>query len=74
MLREELKELAGENLDIDVENLDFATKIDDLDIDSIDLLDFIMSIEEKYDIEFSDDELDQIDSLEDIVAIIEKKK
>ncbi len=74
MLREELKELAGENLDIDVENLDFSTKIDDLDIDSIDLLDFIMSIEEKYDIEFSDDELDQIDSLEDIVAIIEKKK
>ncbi|MGO3018093.1 MAG: phosphopantetheine-binding protein [Anaerococcus sp.] len=74
MLREELKQLADENLDIDVENLDFNTKIDDLDIDSIDLLDFIMTIEEKYDIEFSDEELDKIETLEDIVNITEKKK
>lgn len=74
MLREELKELAKENLDLDVEKIDFTEKIDDLDIDSIDLLDFIMSIEDKYDIEFSDDELDNIESLEDILAIIEKKK
>lgn len=73
MLREELKQLAEDNLDIDVENLDFSTKIEDLDIDSIDLLDFIMTIEEKYDIEFSDDELDQIESLEDIEKVIEKK-
>lgn len=73
MIREELKKLAGENLDIDVENINFATKIEDLDIDSIDLLDFIMTIEDKFDVEFSDEELDQIDSLEDIVEILEKK-
>lgn len=74
MLREELKQLADENLNIDVEDLDFNTKIKDLDIDSIDLLDFIMTIEEKYDIEFSDEELDQIGTLDDIVNLIEKKK
>ena len=74
MLREELIKLAEENLNIDGENLDFATKIEDLDIDSIDLLDFIMTIEDKYDIEFSDEELDQIKSLEDIEELIEKKK
>lgn len=73
MLKEELKELAKENLDLDVENLDFNSKIDDLGIDSIDLLDFIMTLEEKYNIEFSDEELDEISTLEDIINIIEKK-
>ncbi|MDD7306401.1 MAG: phosphopantetheine-binding protein [Peptoniphilaceae bacterium] len=74
MLREELIKIVEENLNIDAENIDFATKIEDLDIDSIDLLDFIMTIEDKYDIEFSDEELDQIKSLEDIEELIEKKK
>lgn len=73
MLREELKKLAEENLDLDVENIDFKTKIEDMDIDSIDLLDFIMTIEDEYGVEFSDDELDQIESLEDIAVILEKK-
>lgn len=74
MLKEELTKLAEENLDLDLKGVDFSTEIDDLDIDSIDLLDFIMTIEEEYDIEFSDDELDEIKTLNDIVDLIEKKK
>lgn len=73
MIREQLIKLAEENLDIDTSNLDFESKISDMDIDSIDLVDFIMVIEEEFDIEFTDEELDEIETLSDIVSLIESK-
>ena len=69
MIREQLTKLAEENLDIDVANIDFESKISDLDIDSIDLVDFIMLVEEEFEIEFSDEELDEIESLADMDVI-----
>ena len=65
MIREELIELVKENLDIN--------EITAYDIDSIDMLDFIMAIEDKYDIEFSDDELDEIEKFSDVISLIESK-
>ena len=73
MIREQLVKLAEENLDIDTSNLDFESKISDMDIDSIDLVDFIMVIEEEFEIEFTDEELDEIETLSDIVSLIESK-
>ena len=73
MIREELIELVKENLDINVEKIDFDKAISDYDIDSIDMLDFIMAIEDKYDIEFSDDELDEIEKFSDVISLIESK-
>ena len=73
MIRERLKELAVENLDIDPDQIDRDSKISDLDIDSIDLVDFIMIIEDEFSIEFSDEELDEIESFADIVSLIESK-
>ena len=73
MIREQLVKLAEENLDIDTSDLDFESKISDMDIDSIDLVDFIMVIEEELDIEFTDEELDEIETLSDIVSLIESK-
>lgn len=73
MIREQLLKLAEENLDIDTTDLDFEGKISDMDIDSIDLVDFIMVIEEEFEIEFTDEELDEIETLSDIVSLIESK-
>ena len=73
MVIDELIKLANDNLDIDFNDLDMNTKLSDLDIDSIDMLDFIMLIEEKYDIEFEEDELDEIETLGDIAELIESK-
>ena len=73
MIRERLKELAVENLDIDPDQIDLDSKISDLDIDSIDLVDFIMIIGDEFSIEFSDEELDEIESFADIVSLIESK-
>ncbi|MDU5504163.1 MAG: phosphopantetheine-binding protein [Anaerococcus vaginalis] len=73
MLRDELIELVKENLDVDEEDIDFEKEITDYGIDSIDMLDFIMAVEDKYDIEFSDDELDEIEKFSDLISLIESK-
>ena len=73
MIREELIELVKENLDINEDEIDFEKEITAYDIDSIDMLDFIMTIEDKYDIEFSDDELDEIEKFSDVISLIESK-
>ncbi|WP_058990571.1 acyl carrier protein [Anaerococcus rubeinfantis] len=73
MIRDELIELVKENLDINEDEIDFEKEITAYDIDSIDMLDFIMAIEDKYDIEFSDDELDEIEKFSDVVSLIESK-
>ncbi|MDU2649393.1 phosphopantetheine-binding protein [Anaerococcus vaginalis] len=73
MIREELIELVKENLDINEDEIDFEKEISEYDIDSIDMLDFIMAIEDKYDIEFSDDELDEIEKFSDVISLIESK-
>ena len=73
MIRDELIALANENLDIDFSEMEMTTKLSDLDIDSIDMLDLIMLIEEKFEIEFEEDELDEIETLGDIAELIESK-
>ena len=73
MVREELIKLASDNLDIDFADMDMSTKLSELDIDSIDMLDFIMVVEDKYNIEFEEDELDEIETLSDIAELIESK-
>lgn len=73
MVREELIKLASYNLNIDFADMDMSTKLSELDIDSIDMLDFIMVVEDKYNIEFEEDELDEIETLSDIAELIESK-
>lgn len=73
MVREELIKLASDNLNIDFADMDMSTKLSELDVDSIDMLDFIMVIEDKYNIEFEEYELDEIETLSDIAELIESK-
>ena len=73
MVREELIKLASDNLNIDFADMDMSTKLSELDVDWIDMLDFIMVIEDKYNIEFEEDELDEIETLSDIAELIESK-
>lgn len=61
------KELNVNNFDLD-ENL-----VDAYEIDSISLLDFFMILEDEYDIEFEDDELEKLKTAQDIIDLVEKK-
>lgn len=49
------------------------TAIKDLGIDSLDLVESLMSIEEKLGIEFADDEMMSFKTVGDVYLVIEKK-
>ena len=46
---------------------------DDLDADSVDLMEFILTIEDEFGIEISDEEIDNLNSVADVLAIIKNR-
>ena len=54
-------------------NTDLNTNIADLNIDSIDFIDIIIDIEEKYNIQIEDEKLTSIKSINDLIKAIEEK-
>ena len=46
---------------------------DDLNADSVDLMEFILTIEEEFGIEISDEEIDNLHSVADVLAVIKNK-
>ncbi|WP_277770970.1 acyl carrier protein [Streptococcus pneumoniae] len=52
---------------------EFLSLKDDLDADSVDLMEFILTLEDEFSIEISDEEIDQLQSVGDVVKIIQGK-
>ena len=74
MVLEKIKKIISEQLEVDQSIISEGSTITgDLGADSLDLVDLAMSIEDEFDIELSDEALDKIKSVGDLVAYIEKK-
>lgn len=48
--------------------------VDDLGADSLDVVELVMALEEKFEIEIPDEEAEKIQTIGDVVAYIEKAK
>jgi acyl carrier protein len=70
----ELQELAAEILGVDVEqvqmNVSFAR---DLAADSLDLVELIAAVEDKYDVELPEEELERMKNVGDLWNFLEEK-
>lgn len=64
-----IQERQGEDF-IVTENLSLK---DDLDADSVDLMEFILTIEDEFGIEIDDEEIDNLQSVADVLAIIKNR-
>ena len=64
-----IQERQGENLVV-TEALSLK---DDLDADSVDLMEFVLTIEDEFGIEISDEEIDNLNSVADVLAIIKNR-
>ena len=71
---EELQELAAEILGVDAEqvqmNVSFAR---DLAADSLDLVELIAAVEDKYDVALPEEELEKMKNVGDLWAFLEEK-
>lgn len=68
---EKVKEIMAEQLDINPEDITEETSfINDLEADSLDIVELIMALEEEFDLEIPDEEAEKISTVKDAVDYI----
>ncbi|MCQ2493204.1 MAG: acyl carrier protein [Lachnospiraceae bacterium] len=69
---EKLTELIVEKLDVEAEKVTAETSFkEDLEIDSLDLFDLVMNVEEAFGVEIPSEDLEGIKTVGDMVAYLE---
>ncbi|GHU12950.1 acyl carrier protein [Alphaproteobacteria bacterium] len=73
-IADKVKGIISEKLGVDIEKVkDEARFIDDFGADSLDTVDLVMALEEQFEIEISDKEGQEIQSVEDAISFIRSK-
>ena len=73
-LEEQVTELIVEQLGISREQADLsASFLDDLGADSLDIVELVMSLEEKFDIEIPDEDAEKIQTIGDAISYVKER-
>ena len=74
-LIEEVKEVVVEQLNVNPDEVKEESKfVEDLGADSLDVVELVMALEEKFDIEIPDTEAEKIVTVSDAIKYIEEHK
>jgi acyl carrier protein len=74
-LIDDIKEVVVEQLSVSADEVkDDAKFVEDLGADSLDVVELVMALEEKFEIEIPDSDAEGIQSVKDVVDYIEKAK
>ncbi len=68
-----VKGIIADQLEVAVENLSLNTTFEDIDADSLDIVELILALEEEFDLEISDREIENINTVGDIITYIKSK-
>ncbi len=72
MLFEKIKEILAEQLDADPEMITMETRIaEDLNADSLDVVELLMSIEDEFEVSIPDEEIEKLKTVGDVVEYIQ---
>lgn len=70
---EKVRQIIAEQLNVEESDIHLDTSFtDDLGADSLDLFQIVMALEEEYDVEFSNDEAENIKTVGDAVEYLKK--
>lgn len=70
-VQDKVKKIIAEKLSVDLEEvMPDASFVDDLGADSLDLVELIMSMEEEFDIDISDEDAEKLVSVKDAIDYI----
>ena len=71
---EQVKKILCDQLDLEEEQVNEDSEvIDDLGADSLDIVDLVMSLEEEFDTEIPDEDIENLKTVGDIVKYIEDR-
>lgn len=72
MVFEKVKQMLAEQLDADIDSLTMDTNIaKDLDADSLDVVELLMTIEDEFNIEIPDEEIENIRTIGELTDYIQ---
>lgn len=73
MVFEKVKQMLAEQLDADIDSLTMETNIaKDLDADSLDVVELLMTIEDEFNIEIPDEEIENIRTIGELTDYIQE--
>lgn len=74
-LFDDVKAVIVEQLSVNADEVKLESKfVDDLGADSLDVVELVMELESKFDIEIPDEEAEKISTVKDVVDYIESHK
>ncbi|SFP16180.1 acyl carrier protein [Hydrogenimonas thermophila] len=74
-LFDDVKEVVVEQLNVNPDEVKMESKfVEDLGADSLDVVELVMALEEKFNIEIPDDQAEKIQTVGDAVKYIEENK
>lgn len=72
---DDVKAIVVEQLGVSADEVKMESKfVDDLNADSLDVVELIMALEEKLGVEIPDEDAEKMTSVSDVVAYIDSKK
>lgn len=74
-LKKQVVDTIAEQLGVDISEVtDEKSFIEDLNADSLDLTEMIMTLEEKFNVEIADEQAEKLKTVGDVIAFIKTKK
>ena len=71
MVFDKIREIISDKLGIKEDEITMESTFEDLGADSLDIVEFIMAIEDEYDIQVADEEVEKVETVGDVVEYIE---
>lgn len=67
-----VKEIISKQLDLEEENIAPENTFEELEADSLDVVELVMNLEEEFNLEIADEEIEKIKTVADIVQYVEE--
>ncbi len=64
------RKILAEQLNIDMDKIQMDTTFEELEADSIDIVEMIMALEDIYDVEFPEDDLESYPTLGSLIEVL----
>lgn len=75
MVLEKVKAILSAQFDVDEDTITPETNImEDLGADSLDVVDMLMSLEDEFDVEIADEEIEKLQTVAQVVSYIEENQ
>jgi len=72
-IENKVKKIVADQLEVDISKLTKETTFEDIDADSLDIVELVMALEEEFDLEISDQEIENIKTVGDVIKYIESQ-